>query len=197
MSSKKLAGFFANLYFKVFRGKKYVELEKFQSDTFYEPGLEQYLNDFKKPGTKHKLNFKNFFLRYSYGRGSNKFFCSIYSDADYTLVLTQKENGKEGAVACISFNVVNRSTVLIEQIQGVRMRLSILQNFRWEKMLLKIVMDWAKNAGFKRVRVIQAKSSLWYTDYRAQSLFMKYDVTARRSGFKFDKKDQTYVRSLV
>ena len=198
MLFKRTRRFFANIWFGVFKGKKYTELEKFKSNTFYESGLERYLNDFQKRGTKHTLDFKNFFLHYSYGRGSNNF-DYIYSDADYTLVLTYRENmiRKEKEVACIGFNVVNQSTILIKQIQGVQGMLSVLQHFRWEKMLLNIVMDWAKKAGFKTVRVIKAESSQWYREHRAESLFMKYDVTARRSGFKFDEKDQTYFRTLI
>ncbi|MEK7076226.1 MAG: hypothetical protein AAB941_01000 [Patescibacteria group bacterium] len=195
--------FFDTLFFRVFCRKQYAELDKFKSVIYYETEPERYLNDFQKPGTKHELNLKNFALCYSYGRGNNNF-DHVYSDAPYTLVLTYKKDGaseveanEDEEVACIGFELVNRSTILVKQIQGVSGKLAILQHFRWGKMLLKVVMDWAKNAGFKTVRVIKAESSKWYREYRAKDFFIRYDVTARRSGFKFDEKDQTYVRILA
>ena len=93
--------------------------------------------------------------------------------------------------------MVNQSTILVKQIQGVFGKLSVLRYFQWERMLLSILIDWAKNAGFKIIRVIKAESNGWYNDYRAKSLFMRYDVTARRSGFRFNKKDQAYVLTLA
>ena len=197
MRIKKICRFLASLFFRVFRGKKYAELKKFKSYNLYEPGLERYLKNFQKPGIKHDLSFKDFFLYYSYGYGSLNF-NGVYSDALYTLVLTHKSAVNEDVeMACISFEVVNLSTILVKQIQGVSGMLPFLYPFRWEKMMLNIVIDWAKNAGFKSVRVIKAESSGWYREHRAKSLFMKYDVTARRSGFKFDEKDQTYVKALA
>ncbi len=194
----KTPGFVTRLLLKTFRNKRYAELEKFKSEVFYETGLENYLRNFQKPGVRHGLNLKNFSLRYSYGLYRNDFEY-IYCDAPYTLVLTYKENceSETEEVACIGFDVVDQATILVKQIQGVYGKSSILQYFRWERMLLKIVVDWAKNAGFKRIRVIKSESSHWFTESRAQSFFMKYDVTARRSGFKFDEKDQTYVRTLA
>lgn len=198
MLRREVCRLFTDLFLRVFYRKKYIELYKFKSVVCYETELERYLHDFQKTGTKHGLSLKNFSLCYSYGYCSNNFE-NVYSDAPYTLILTHREDGtdEDEEIACIGFELVNHSAILVKQIQGVRGKLSILQHFRWEKMLLKIVMDWAKNAGFKSVRVIQAKSSKWYRNYRAENLFMKYDVTARRSGFRFDEKDQTYVRTLT
>jgi len=189
---------FLTLFFRFFHGKKGAELKKFKSRACCEPGLERYLKAFQKPDIKQEFSLKDFSLYYSYGLGGQNGFYGIYTDAKFTFVLTYEKGTKSrsSAIACIGFDVIDESTILVKQIQGVSGKLSILQCFRWEKMLLNIVIDWAKNAGFKKVKVIRAESSQWYRPHRAQNLFMKYDVTARRSGFKFDKKDQTYVRIL-
>lgn len=135
-----------------------------------------------------------------FGHGyCNNTFGNIYSDTDYMMVLAYKEKGsfKKRGVACVGFDVIDTSTIFIKQIQGVRGELAILQNFRWEKMLLQILMVWARNAGFKSMRVIRGKSNSWYNSNRDQNFFMKYDVTARRSGFKFDEKGQVYILNLA
>ena len=189
---RRIWRFLLKFYFMIFGNKEVVELDKFKWDICYKTELARYLNDFQKPGTRHDFNLKNFSILYSHGHGYCGFE-SVYQDATYTLVLTYDNE----AIACIGFEVVDGSAILIKQIQGVKGRLTILKYFRWEKMLLNIAMDWAKNAGFKAVKIIRGESSGWYSPYLAQSLFMKYDVTARRSGFKFDEENKTYFRNLA
>jgi len=197
LSRKRVCRFFANFFIRIFRGKKHVELEKFKSNLVYKTNIEYYLNEFQKPGVKHELSLKDFSLYYFYGLHQTTF-DGVYSDAPYVLVLTHKSVANEDVgIACVGFEVVTQSTILIKQIQGVRGMAPFLQSFRWEKMLLETVTDWAKKASFKSVRVIQGKDSYWHNERLDKDFFMKYDVTARRSGFKFDEKDKTYVRTLA
>ena len=60
---------------------------------------------------------------------------------------------------------------------------------------MQIVIDWARENGFKRVEVIRGENQYWYN--RAESveqgsMRLKYDVTAKRSGFKFDPENEVY-----
>ena len=192
-------GRFAQFYFKVVRNKKSFELSRFRMNSTSGIGVGKYLKAFEKSNTQHDLDFDNFSLECSYGYGYGRFY-RVYSDAQYTLTLTYQGGEYDenlNAVASIGFEVGGPSTIIVKQIQGVSGKDSILKHLKWERMLLTILMDWAKNAGFKTVKIIQAKSSHWYSSARHDSLFMKYDVTARRSGFKFNQADETYVRSLV
>ena len=183
-----------------FLPKKHIELNKFKSQVLYRSDLAGYLKDFQKSEVKQKLNFSDFSLYYSHDLCWSQF-KGVYKDAFFTLILTHQAeetvNGNFGAIACIGFDVVGPSSILVKQIQGVSGQSDILKNFKWERMLVKMVMDWARNAGFQTVKIINSKSNGWYNQQRAESLFMKYDVTARRSGFKFDEKDQTYVKDLA
>ncbi len=85
--------------------------------------------------------------------------------------------------------------IIVKQIQGVRGRQKEFSSLRWEKMLLQIVIDWAKQNGLKKVSVIRSVDSGWYRKAdtaRCERMYMKYDVTARRMGFKFDESKKVY-----
>src|SRR3989339_1421012 len=76
-----------------------------------------------------------------YGKfwGSDNF-KSIYFDANYNFVLFKNDS----PICSIGFNRGEKSLYVIEQIQGVRGKNIELSPFRWEKMLVQIMLDWAK-----------------------------------------------------
>lgn len=106
-------------------------------------------------------------------------------------------------VANVSFDIEGRALV-VRQIQGVRRNHCLLGNrFKWERMLLKVAIDWTKELGLERIEVIRATESSWYPESmkdarysvpkeedekRAARMHMRYDVTPRRMGFKLDQE---------
>ena len=132
-----------------------------------------------------------------------------YRDASYTMAL-YVENGagnymprREDYLACIGFDVIENGRVIkILQIQGAPKKSTELSILKWERMLLSILTNWAKENRFTEVRVIQAKDQRWYIRYsqdkdHTKRMFLHYDVTARRSGFYFKDKLGCYVTKLA
>lgn len=161
--------------------------------------LSKYFKEFSKENQKKEewLSTCSIYLYYhenarGYGCGR---FSKIYVDAVYSFVLFKVED----SVCNIGFNVEEDNTILVKQIQGVRGMQEELSLFRWEKMLLQIVIDWARENGFEKVSVIRAEDSEWYRKEdkeRCNRMYLKYDVTARRMGFKYDEKRKVYSLSL-
>ena len=166
----------------------------------YDINIQSYLRNFLNFGKKIKVSDYKICLVYSISNGYG-YFNGVYHDAEYGFVLTKsglKEKiciGKT-ALACIGFDCYSDDFITIKQIQGVSGKQNELNCFHWTKMLLKICVDWARDNGFKTVYVIRAKDSGWYRVDREKSMFMRYDVTARRSGFQFDEADKKYFLSL-
>lgn len=167
----------------------------------YDVSIKPYLRNFLKPGNKIKFSDYAIYLTYI-GSGGYGDFKNIYHDTKYSFVLTKPKSIKclkETALACVGFDCNFDNSITIKQIQGVSGKQNDLNCFQWTKMLLKICVDWAKVNGFKTAYVIRAQDSGWYHSEgkRRENMFMRYDVTARRSGFKFDKKEKMYFLPLL
>ncbi len=72
-----------------------------------------------------------------------------------------------------------------------------LRPFKWERMLLRVVVDWARVNGFREARVLIAEKNPWHDNDKYDVFRMHYDVTAKRSGFKFNSAKNAYVLALV
>ena len=107
-------------------------------------------------------------------------------------------------IACIGF-VISGSVVHIQQIQGARHRQEELRPLRWEKLLVKIVVEIARQLRFKTVEILPAERNDYYipsdrylkmrrsTKKDWQKLLkLRYDVTAKRLGFKWNLEKQVY-----
>ena len=127
-----------------------------------------------------------------------------YRDASFTIalygdVLTKEIPEDSDYLACIGFDA-DGDKIIVRQIQGNPGKGETLCLFKWERMLLTILTDWARQNGFNQIRVIPAKNSNWFRDCeseRAKRMFMHYDVTARRSGFSFDQESGQYFKALA
>ena len=120
---------------------------------------------------------------------------TIYRDAKYSFILVKVRTKRTGEIfwlgplACMAFDLEDDS-VIVEQIQGAPGAKEHLKPFRWEKMLLQMIIDWARDNKFRTVEVMNSKDSRWWSEgdkKRERILHMKYDVTPKRCGFKFDK----------
>lgn len=117
-------------------------------------------------------------------------------DADYCFEFEVPNGDYSKSLAVVAFNISGPKSIVVRQIQGSRGEEKQLRLFQWERMLLQIVVDWARRSGLKEVEVIQAQEQPYYNERRAQQFYIRYDVTARRSGFKFSPFRGRYVLKL-
>lgn len=175
--------------------------------TVYDIDLRPYLSRFLKPTNTQEIDPGRYRIFLTNGKrywrhrrdliGKYKHLNRdiIYRDADYSFILTKvmtKRTGEIfwlGPLACVAFDSEGDS-LIVRQIQGAPGAKKHLKPFRWEKMLLQIVVDWARENKFMAVEVIRAEDSGWWrkdNEKRRRILHMKYDVTPKRCGFKFDE----------
>ena len=182
----------------------------------YEIDLAPLLLQFAKPNSRSHIN--HFFYKTHIARGFGGLkrgdqYTHIYRDAEYTMVLSTRTAKKwlkwllpialipsrsirESAIACIGFEI-NQKDMLVKQIQGVQGMKDQLNHIQWEKFLLKLVEDLALANNFEKVKVIPGNKNKWYNAHHAEIFHMRYDVTAKRSGFKFCPKEECYVKQLA
>ena len=156
--------------------------------------LSAYFKRFSKKGFKSKIKIgthkiHQFYKENGSGRLYSTIYSTIYTDAAYNFVLVR---GKEPicGIAFEAGETAAPASIFVKQIQGVPGKQEELRSFRWEKILLQILIDWAKQNGFERIDVVRAKNSGWWSSFRCdrnKRLYMKYDVTAKRMGFKLGK----------
>ena len=171
----------------------------FERGGHHDINLLNYLERFLKKGFKKKKEFNKYDIHLFYSESGDEYgygypnYGAVYFDTRYNFVLLD-----DGEPICsIGFNrrIIRRSVIFIKQIQGVRNKQEELSPLRWEKMLLQIVIDYAKQNKFKRIDVIR---SVNHQDYfsdnkkRSQRMYMKYDITARRMGFKLNKRRRVH-----
>ncbi|MBI2065389.1 MAG: hypothetical protein HYT62_05080, partial [Candidatus Yanofskybacteria bacterium] len=171
-------------------------LRKFRKSADKEVDLSELIPVFLKNG-KSGVDYQyRAFL--AHGRDIREF----YFDAPYRIILECRRNKILDwtwiPIACVSFDKGLVNSICIKQIQGPSyadpedkdMRIAALAEIKWERLLVRIVCEWAKANGIRRVELISCKKSSWYRDYRHQQMFIRYDVTARRMGFQKSKKEE-------
>lgn len=142
--------------------------------------------------------------RLGYIESGNEFFM----DAHYMFILweTTGQNAPEEIgggnypLACIAFEPQGRNGVTIRQIQGKYGAISLmksqtLKKLKWERMLVQVVIEWARKAGLKHIHILPATQNDYYScdnPERAKTFHLRYDVTARRMGLKFNARDRLY-----
>ncbi|OGE77664.1 MAG: hypothetical protein A2751_00560 [Candidatus Doudnabacteria bacterium RIFCSPHIGHO2_01_FULL_46_14] len=199
---KKLKKWFINYR------KRSNALKQFSNNSCYDIDLKLYLDKFFKffPSNEGDNELKqDFSLIMSSGTGYNDAWLGNgpYRDASYTIALYKSKHKKNvsGYLCCIGFDVqkVTKSEIVVKQIQGSFGKEGLLRLFKWERMMLKVLTDWASQNGFKKIWVIMAKNSFYYNRYgedRKKRMYMHYDITARRSGFSFDETNKQYFKVL-
>lgn len=127
--------------------------------------------------------------------------CGAYVDTEwgFTLIKIEESNNSilrtEIGLASIGFGIYD-DCIVISQLQGRAGQQVELKKIRWEKMLVKIVADWAKKNGFKQVTIEPASRNRYFSG-REKEFKLRYDVTAERSGFKLDSPNGAYVLDLL
>lgn len=162
-------------------------LSDFDGRSFAEAA--SYLAEFSR---SRDLNPSRYSLRFHKPNGHATF---MHMDAPYGFVL--KRNGNR-SIAFLAFDAEN-DYIIIRQIQGAFGEMEDLKQIRWERMLLRIAVDWTSANSFKQIRVQKAEDNRYWDDYsgkRQERLRMRYDVTAKRSGFRFDESLNCWVLNL-
>jgi len=82
---------------------------------------------------------------------------------------------------------VARTIILYYSPQQIR--LQVLSLYRWEFVLVRVVVEWAKYAGCVRVAIISAEFNRYYNAGgdgagHQKRLKVRYNATAQRCGFK-------------
>lgn len=125
----------------------------------------------------------------------------LYSDAEYGFALENCTPLRSKVpVALVTFKLVehtNGTWATVEQLQGVKGRQPNLNGIRWERMLLHIVTDWARERGCVAVTCIRGKDSGWAYKVKDDRLYLRYDVSARRNGFRYDEAHKVWRLNLV
>jgi len=128
---------------------------------------------------------------------------SIYHDAPLNVLLWSMD---EGPIAIVGFAfdrdgslqahitdekdkdiAYSQPSYVIRQIQGVRGQDELLRVIRWEKMLVQAVIDIAKSGQVSYVHVVKASKNKWRANLGksgCERIYLRYDVTAKRMGFK-------------
>jgi len=159
-------------------------LKAFRKGKRYKVDLMPYLKKFLRKKfqnneDKSGVELPSYGIRLDYGHGSSRRFPRYY-DAHYNFVLTYI--GK--AVASIGFDISDRGVITVKQIQGVKGRKRELTPFRWEKLLLMLIVDYAAKYGLRQVRVLPAEFNEWKKTMEEEKTKLFYDVTPKRCGFK-------------
>lgn len=154
---------------------------------------DSYVQKFLKSGiTGENSGYTlSFFIRERY-----RYFClpgfnqQLYCDANLNFLLVAPDScvvaqiGFEAEKGLVFWKI---KKLIIKQIQGVRGKEEVLKKLRWEKLLVQAVIDWGKNQGVRRFEIMKAEENhYWWgsNTERKKRLFMHYDVTAKRMGFK-------------
>lgn len=191
---------------KQYKAPGHYNLSEFENNCTYDVDLKPYFDKHLKKG--NTANSCTYEVYLSHGTRTSSYE-GVYRDAAYNFVFTKRElismhpYYKSNALACIGFEPKQDGSLIIKQIQGVKGKHEDLSLFRWEKMLINIVMEWARANHFKIVKIIQAKDSMWACNCkvpdckRDNSMRLHYDVTAKRLGFKFDKVTSCYAMEIA
>jgi len=137
--------------------------------------------------------------------------CAFLYDAHFYFILSYSCNDYKTGVCLLGFKIVGNK-LLVVQIQGLRFTgafygrirfgkdedaikrtvKTLLSSLKWERLLIKITEDWAREMGFGKMGILQARHNEYFISEpttenwiaRNKRLKMHYDVTAERMGYR-------------
>ena len=122
----------------------------------------------------------------------------FYLDGQYVFLLScLDKNNIDINIACLAFDRFGPKSICIKQIQGRHSYYDnvdykdYLKAIKWERFLIKIACQWAMANNLK-IYMISAKKSPWYDNSKQNQMYIRYDVTAKRSGFKYNRLTRYY-----
>ncbi len=119
----------------------------------------------------------------------------VVPDAEFGLVLREGPKNPrtdDKSLCSIWFNVMALEEVLfVKQIQGMPGRKDELNGLRWERMLLRFFVEWARPLGVIDIRVVNSRKQAYYRDERKERFHLIHDVSAAREGFSIGEEYHT------
>lgn len=115
----------------------------------------------------------------------------IYWDAPFGIVLFYNRS----PVGSIGFFIKGKR-IIVNQIQGVRGSSELLRCLRWERLLLRLIIECAGSLGYRTVEVQPSRKNEWIRFDRKESFKLRYDITATREGLRSDPEVGAYVLAL-
>ncbi len=145
--------------------------------------------------------------------------CAFRFDARFYFVLAYLDTNDKAVGVCLLGFEIEGNKILIKQIQGIRFDSwsysaqkqkkveEALLFLRWEKFLVKVCEIWAAKLGFKKIGILKAENNPYFIKIgfsplteselaRNNRLFMHYNVTAKRMGYKLKTKSKYFMKSL-
>ena len=163
-------------------------LDEFVNNTELSPEVvQQKLSTFKKQNSLIDLQ-KYSIVKHGHS-GHCTIFSDLYHDGRYSFILSY--NSKP--IGTISF-CANENAACVLQIQGVKGQRYELKPIKWERALLSLVCDWVAENGIPEIRVVPHHQQKWSGMIVNGKLL--YDVTAKRSGFSYDKEKDIYTKTV-
>lgn len=161
--------------------------------------ISKLLPDFIKHGKGQQTTY-GYKATIGYRKSGGYFLNRFYLDAPYGIILHATGKDLSIPIACITFDKFGNDTIRIQQIQGPsysrgeneELCIIALSEIKWERLLVQLVRELAELNKVKRVEIISCTKSRWYKERRHQKMFMRYDVTARRMGFKKLAEEEVY-----
>lgn len=206
----------ANLKKLIFCLKMFLEKRRFKKNREYQVELYHYIELFAKKGRKPqpyfytiRRNHNNYLQRWHW-EGNKSGSVDVWVEEGYSFILIEVSNPTnnllrlETGIACVTFTINGRA-VFIKQIQGLSGQQKELKSFKWERLLVRIVVDWAKSFDFQKVKILQAQQNRYFHPEKKEDpewkgwhdrFKIRYNTTAERLGFKFNSEEDAYVLDL-
>lgn len=168
------------------------ELEAFGRPIPFPINSTEFLSGFVKTSAQD-VNLKHYSIERDFGKGISRRFYGRFYESHYNFVLCY--DGE--AAASISFGAIGWSMgILVAQIQGVKNKKEILSPLKWERALLNLVVEWAEENDIPEVQVVRSRNQLYWSMREDERWRLRYDITARRSGFFYDEQTEVYRKPL-
>lgn len=175
-----------------------LELSKFSFHlSFLQLDVPNFLKNFRKKGFENE-NFSDYSIRRESGKGYHN--CNekeaIYC-ADTFLQFSLLKNSLYAGI--IGFSICDKDSIIISQIQDVEGRHEFLKPLKWSNALVNLTENWARKAGLLEIMILPSKRNKYYScspSDRRERLFLYYDVTAKKEGYKFDPDRSVYAKPL-
>lgn len=158
--------------------------------------VPELLQKFKKERFR-EINFSTYSLFFCVGKGisrEDELERVFYGDTYYHFVL--RNNNFYAAVLGVEFQ--NSREMIISQIQGVREMKDSLEPFYWTKAMVFVGLEFALRNKIERVMILPAERNKWWSHVQdANLIYLYYDVTAKKMGFKYDSKRLMYIKDII
>lgn len=119
-----------------------------------------------------------------------------FLDARNAFILWPMNDDDDEAIAILTFGIFGPNSICIYQVQGGGSCEDKLRFLRWEKMLIYIALQWAREHEIKSVHIISCEECPWYRKHMHKKLYLRYNVTAKRMGFVYRPATNTFCLTM-